>query len=210
MKAISRALTMTLGAVIFVTMSVSNAVAGCGDLSNLQGPFQFVSPTAHLRSAAPAAEKTTALSRGGSMNPSIVGLWNIQFLSLGNASHSPSIPDGALLDFGFNEWHSDGTEILNSGGHAPATENFCMGVWGQTGFLTFELNHFALSYDATSGMLANVVNIREQTTLSPSGDSYTGTVTLDIYDTKGNHVDHLGGTVAATRVTVDTGVTAEP
>jgi hypothetical protein len=201
---------MALGAGIFVTMSVSNAVAGCGDLSNLQGPFQFVSPTAHFRSAAPAAEKTTALSRGGSMNPSIVGLWNVQLLSLGNASHNPSIPDGAVLDFGFNEWHSDGTEILNSGGHAPATENFCLGVWGQTGFLAYELNHFALSYDATSGMLANVVNIREQATLSPSGDSYSGTVTLDIYDTKGNKVDHLGGTITATRVTVDTGVTAEP
>jgi hypothetical protein len=39
MNAISRAISLTLGAGIFVTMTVSNAFAGCGDLSNLQGRF---------------------------------------------------------------------------------------------------------------------------------------------------------------------------
>jgi hypothetical protein len=73
-----------------------------------------------------------------------------------------------------------------------------------------QLNHFALSYNATSGDLANVVNIREQATLSPSGESYTGTFTLNVYDTKGNQVDHVAGTILATRVTVDTGVTPVP
>jgi hypothetical protein len=130
-------------------------------------------------------------------------MWKTQLISKGNGSHNPSIPDGALLDFGYSQWHSDGTEILNSGGHAPATENFCLGVWGQTGYLTYELNHFPISYDATTGNIANYINLREQDTLSPSGDSYTGTFTLDVYDTRGNHVDHLAGTVNATRITVD-------
>ena len=94
-------------------------------------------------------------------------------------------------------------EILNSGGHAPATGNFCLGVWGQTGFLTFELNHFPISYNATTGAIANYIQLREQDTLSPSGDSYNGSFTLDVYDTKGNHVDHLAGTVLANRLTVD-------
>ncbi|HUJ51680.1 MAG TPA: hypothetical protein VLW25_15830, partial [Bryobacteraceae bacterium] len=152
MKAISRAMTMILGAGVLVTMFVSKANAGCGDLSNLQGPFVYALPTAHLRSAAPSAEAESALARGGgSSNASIVGLWNVQFVSQGNTGHNPTIPDGALIDWGFNQWHSDGTELLNSGGHAANTGNFCMGVWGQTGFLTFEINHFALSYDATSG-----------------------------------------------------------
>ena len=111
-----------------------------------------------------------------------------------------------MIDFGYSQWHSDGTEILNSGGHEPATENFCLGVWGQTGFLTYEVNHFALSYDLTSQALTNYVNIREQITLSPSGDSYAGTFTITIFDTHGNQVDQVVGTTSATRVTVDTTV----
>ncbi len=76
--------------------------------------------------------------------------------------------------------------------------------------MTYEVNRFPLSYNATTGALANLINLREKLTLSPSGDSFTGTFTLDVYDTKGNHVDHLGGNVTATRVTVDTTVTATP
>ena len=117
--------------------------------------------------------------------------------------HNPSIPDGTLLDFGYQQWHSDGTDIINSGGHSPASENFCLGVWGQTGFLTYELNHFPIGYDATTGALANFYNIQEQITLSPSGDSFTGTFTLNVYDTMGNKVDHVVGNVVGTRITVD-------
>jgi hypothetical protein len=201
MRTISRAITMTLSAGIFVTLFVSKASAGCGDVSDLQGPFQFVQPTVDTHVPASAEEAEKASSRSAST--SIVGLWNIQFVSKGNVSHNPSIPDGAIIDFGYSQWHSDGTEIMNSGGHEPATQNFCLGVWGQTGFLAYELNHFALSYDATTQALSNYVNIREQVTLSPSGESYTGTFTIDIYDAKKTHVDHLAGTVTGTRLTVD-------
>jgi hypothetical protein len=141
--------------------------------------------------------------RGGMPTATIVGLWKVQLLSKGNGAHNPSIPDGAIIDFGYSEWHSDGTEILNSGAHAPATENFCMGVWGKTGYLAYELNHFALSYDAPSASLAAYVNIREQVTLSPSGNSFSGTFTIDAYAPNGNHVDHVAGTVTGTRLTVD-------
>ena len=199
---------MTLGVGMFVMLLAPRATAGCGDLGTLQGPFVFAqeAPLASLPSQ-PEAEKSAARGGGGA---SIVGMWNFQFVSEGNTGHNPSIPDGAIMDFGYNQIHSDGTEIINSGGHAPATGNFCLGVWGQTGFLTYEVNHFPLSYNATSGALANLINVREQLTLSPSGDSLTGTFTTDVYDTKGNHVDHVGGNVIATRVTVDTTVTAVP
>jgi hypothetical protein len=204
MKTISRAITMTLSAGILVTMFVSNASAGCGDLASLQGPFEFPQQRSAAQSLAKSMESENALARGGgSSSASIVGLWKMQLLSKGNTTHNPSIPDGAMIDFGYTQWHSDGTEILNSGGHAPATGNFCLGVWGQTGFLTFELNHFPIAYDATTGAIANYIQLQEQDTLSPSGDSYTGTFTLNIFDTKGNQVDHLTGTVVATRLTVD-------
>jgi hypothetical protein len=193
---------MTLSAGIFVTMFVSRANAGCGDLRNWQGPFEFVQQSADVDSLPQSVEAVNS-SEHGWMGASIVGMWKVQFVSKGNSTHNPPIPDGAVVDFGYSQWHRDGTEILNSGGRAPATENFCLGVWGQTGFLTFELNHFALSYDATSGALNANVNIREQVTLSPSGNSYTGTFTIDVFDPKGNHVDHIAGNVTGQRLTVD-------
>jgi hypothetical protein len=54
-----------------------------------------------------------------------IGMWNIQFISQGNGSHSPSIPDGALIDFGYAQWHTDGTEIMNSGASALGCEPEC-------------------------------------------------------------------------------------
>jgi len=137
-------------------------------------------------------------------------MWNFQFFSQSNTSHNPPIPDGALLDFGYQVWHSDMTEFTNSTLHNLATQNYRLGVWGQTGFNAFELNHFALQYDATSGMVSGNANIKEQITLSPSGDSLSGTFTIDVYDSKGSKLDHVAGTLAATGVTVDTIVTALP
>jgi hypothetical protein len=181
------------------TAFASMASAGCGDVTNLQPPFQF------------AQSQTTAMavranSSSNPMNdiPSPVGMWNIQFISLGNGGHNPPIPDGAQIDFGYNQLHSDGTEILNSGAHMPASQNFCLGVWARSGMFTYEVNHFALSYNTTTGALAAKVNIREQITLDPSGNQYTGTFTINIYDPTGQQqVDHIVGTIMATRVTVD-------
>lgn len=131
-------------------------------------------------------------------------MWRIQFISQGNTAHSPSIPDGTLIDFGYTQWHSDGTELMNSGGHTPASQNFCMGTWVRSGYFNYELNHFALSYDTTTGALTTKVNIREQITLDPSGNEFAGTFTIDVYDANsGIKVDHLAGNVSGTRVTVD-------
>jgi hypothetical protein len=201
MRAISRAITTTVGAGILAAMFVSNAVAGCGDLSGLQGPLEFAQPSTLLRGMTPALQTEATPDQRDSSSASIIGFWKVQLISKGNTSHNPSIPDGALIDFGYTQWHSDGTEIQNSAG-VPGG-GFCLGVWGQTGFLTFELNHFPIAFSSTSGTVANYINIREQITLSPSGDSYTGTFTEDVYDPKGNHVDHVAGTITATRMTVD-------
>jgi hypothetical protein len=206
MKLNTRFATHVLQAVAIGAALASTASAGCGDISGLQAPFQFAQPQAAALAlrAASASAAMTASSNAMFNTASPVGMWNIQLISLGNGSHTPPIPDGALIDFGYTQWHSDGTEILNSGAHAPATENFCLGVWVRTGMFTYELNHFALSYNATSGALAGKVNIREQVTLDPSGNEYSGTFTLDVYNPAGTQqVDHLAGTIAATRVTVD-------
>ena len=58
----------------------------------------------------------------------IVGFWKVKFISEGNSG----IPDGTVIDNGFAQWHSDGTEILNSS-RPPATSSFCLGVWQKSG-----------------------------------------------------------------------------
>jgi hypothetical protein len=198
MKTISRAITITLSAGILVTMFVSKASA-CGEIP--KGPFEFPEAAAsESRVVSASANAETPLARGSS-SVAIAGLWKFQFISKGNTTHNPSIPDGALIDFGFMQWHSDGTELINSGG-VPGG-GFCMGVWGQTGFLTYEINHFPMAFDPTTGKVANYINLHEQDTLSPSGDSFTGTFTEDVYDPTGKQVDHIAGTVTAERLTVD-------
>ena len=101
MKAISRAITMNLSAGIFVTMFVSTASAGCGDLTGLQGPFEFARPALEDRSLVPAAEADSGSER--SSGASMVGMWSVQFVSKGNTAHNPSIPDGAIIDFGYSQ-----------------------------------------------------------------------------------------------------------
>ena len=122
----------------------------------------------------------------------IVGMWKVHFIA-----------GGETFDFGYSQWHGDGTEILNSGSRAPATENFCLGVWKKTGHDTYKLNHFALSYDAASGQQNASVNIREFVTLDRSGNSYAGTFTVDVFTPGGVQVAHIEGTITGERVTAD-------
>ncbi len=97
-----------------------------------------------------------------------------------------------------------GTEILNSGMPAPATGNFCLGVWTKIGSVSFEVNHFALGFDATTGGLTGVANIHEAVNLSTGGNSYTGTFAIDDYDLMGHQLDHIGGNMDGQRVTLNT------
>ena len=205
MKVTHRVLTATLGAAVVGILFVP-AASACG----VPAQFQSASATQQLRldpqnplesiSSASLARDVSGAAIGS--GASIVGMWSFQFVSKGNLN--AGIPDGTILDFGYTQWHSDGTELLNSGGRAPATENFCMGVWVQTGRYTYQLNHFALSYDAATGLLNGKANIAETVTLSLGGTIYSGTFTITNFDTNGNKVGTVSGQVTADRVTVDT------
>ncbi len=130
----------------------------------------------------------------------IVGFWHVKFVSEG----SSGIPDGTEIDAGYSEWHSDGTEIMNSGGRSPITSSFCLGVWLQTGDNTYVLNHFAAGWDPTGTTLIGPGNIREKVTLGPNGNQFSGTFTVDQYDESNNLLAHLQGVITATRITVTT------
>jgi hypothetical protein len=198
---ISKALhtvTMTLGALVIGATLVPNAIAGCGDVPAQPG----TSKPALFKPAAYRAISTFRESGqngdGAPAGADIVGMWKFSFVS----KNSPGIPDDIPIDWGYTQWHSDGTEITNSGTRSPATQNFCMGVWKKVGPSTYKLNHYALSYD-TGGTLVGVAVIGEQVLVDKSGNAFSGNFSIDVYDTQGHSVAHVQGLVSATRLTAD-------
>jgi hypothetical protein len=131
----------------------------------------------------------------------IVGMWKIKMVSKGTAG----TPDGTVIDVGYSQWHSDGTEIINSS-RAPSTSSFCLGVWEKTGASTYRLNHFMISWNP-DGTLQGPGNLHETVTLSANHQSFTGTFTIDQYDKGGRRQAHVTGTVTGTRITVNTPMT---
>jgi len=195
----------TLPALLAAALAPS-ALAGCGDTSSLQAPFVMAQSSSSGQAVAQRASLAAEAIAGGNAmvnTASIVGMWKSQTFSLGNASHNPPIPDGALLDFGYTQWHSDGTEITVSGAQKPLTGNWCIGTWVRSGYFTYELSHWALSFDATSQALNAIINIRSQVTLDPSGNENTGTFTATTFSPAGVKVDQVTGTITGQRVTVD-------
>lgn len=206
MKTIYRAAASACGAAVFAVLFAPAASACAGSdwpeksltIQQLkQDPFDAMEGA----STEGILNDTQAAARG--RVPSIVGMWKITELSKGNTNRNPPIPDGAQIDFGYAQWHSDGTEFYNSGGFAPATQNYCLGVWIETSHNKYQINHFALTYDLT-GVYTGIINIRETVSVSPGGTKYSGTFTINAYDTAGNQVNHLTGQVYGERVTLDT------
>ena len=147
---------------------------------------------------------TTALGD----SPSIVGMWHVVFTA--HSINGDAIPDpGAVIDNSVVVWHADGTEIMNSS--RPAQDgNFCLGVWKQTGKLSYFLNHIPWQGNDPSGGAGGIGNpeggaqVLEQVTLSPDGNHYSGRFSLTAYDTSGNISVTFTGTLSATRITPGT------
>ncbi len=213
MRLIYRGAAPVLGALVAVTCVASTARAGCTDPAALKdlalGPARpYTSPGFSSSRAVAGSPKGSAADNSAS----IVGMWHVTFTSDGNNVAPFFIPDGAPLDDGYAQWHSDGTEIMNSS-RDPATSSFCLGVWDTEGGRTYKLNHFALSWDNTGALcvpqqgatscLVGRTNIRERITVDPHGDTYSGVVTIDQYDTSGKLLFRLKGLVSAQRVTAD-------
>jgi hypothetical protein len=185
-----------LGVVAVGMVLATTATAECGNLKAYGGAL--VRPQS-WDGVSPFGGASLLLASEQESDP-IVGLWKITLTAEGNVG----IPDGTVIDKGFAQWHSDGTEILNSS-REPVTGSFCLGVWKKVGSSRYKLNHFAISWDQNSN-LVGPGNIHEDVTLSHNGKSFTGTFTIDQYDQSGNTLAHIAGSVSATRLTVDTPV----
>lgn len=197
-----RVLAGTLGVALLVTIFSQRASAACGDAN------QFTAKVHQLSwQGAGSLQPGSLLTVADDSDP-IVGMWHVTFTAQGNQIGPP---DGTPIDNALATWHGDGTELMNSA-RPPQDGDFCMGVWKRTGRFTYKLNHFAwFSNDAANapfgiGNPTGPTRILQQITLSADGNHYSGTFTLDAYDTSGTQVAHLVGVIAATRITVDTAV----
>jgi len=194
-------------AVIFGALIVSLAlapscIAQCGALSRpLQPRLNHWTIEKGPIRLLPAAFQAADEQNGSfGREPSIVGFWHVKFVSKGSAG----IMDGTEVDAGYSQWHSEGTEIMNSAGRAPDTGNFCLGVWEQVGKREYKLNHFAAAWDPVANQLTGPGNIREQVTLDRDGDKFNGSFTIDQYDEKLNLLGHVVGLITGTRISVGT------
>jgi hypothetical protein len=202
------------GAVILLaTVAASPAAAGCVDPPSLLSPRIRTSVLRFPGEVSPAfAEEHGSSGSDFDDDASIVGLWQFVFASNGNDVAPFFIHDGDPLDAGYAQWHSDQTEIMNSS-RDPATSNFCLGAWKRTGNRTYKLNHFALSWDNTgrlctpptgaSSCFVGPANIQEEVAVDRRGNSYSGRVTIDQYDTENHLMFRLTGTISAHRLTAD-------
>ena len=191
-----------MGALALALAMVPGAVAQCGLPSKLIKPMAW---QPQYRGAQPMLLRTAF---DEDEEGSIVGMWHV--LLTAHAMNGQTIPN-TVIDNSLAVWHRDGTEIMNS--LRPAQDgNFCLGVWKHTGQRSYLLNHIpwggnvfdpAAPPDAIGAPQAGV-QILENVTLSPDGDSYSGTFTLQAYNTSGNVYISFSGTVSAKRVTTST------
>lgn len=136
----------------------------------------------------------------------IVGFWYFKEVSKGNTAFG--IPDGAVLDSGYAQWHADGTEISNSF-REPVTQSFCLGVWETGGTLQYQLNHFAISWlFSGTETYQGPANITQSVTLSSDHNSFSGTFTIKQYDPSGTEPPQvsLTGNIEGHRITLTTPV----
>ncbi len=157
----------------------------------------------------PSSDAAWAMNVADETAP-IVGLWKFEMLSKSTATNTNPMPDGVLIDFGTVAWHSDGTELTNSGNRNPADGDFCQGVWARVGGFTFFLNHLALGW--TNGTYTGPASIRERVTVDATRRHFSGTFRLVQFlatQTPGHEFDEdtalvtITGTITGTRVTAN-------
>jgi hypothetical protein len=181
-----------LAALALVLLVAPNAMANCitgGGKEAARPGFKSLIEHALAKNSNSGATDTDTSS--------IVGLWDVTFF-VGNG------PD--VYDRGFEQWHSDGTEITMDIAVTPAAGNVCLGVWTQTGPRTVKLHHVGWNWDisVTPAAFAGMFVLDMTVTVGKTGDAYVGSYVTDSYDTNGNLIPafHGEGVVRGTRISV--------
>ncbi|MBV9912987.1 MAG: hypothetical protein JOZ93_10425 [Sinobacteraceae bacterium] len=151
----------------------SQAGAACLDAKSLSPKMSGRSTPAYL---VPAVYQPDTL--GGALwqvsdrdrddEPSIVGLWQFKF-------------SGFVVDWGTEAFHSDGTEIIFSGGQNPETGDVCQGVWRSVGHNTYTLNHIAMGWVAPGAGFGMRIHFHAILKLNSTGNSFSGNYKVAVY-----------------------------
>src|SRR5690242_9425765 len=121
-----------------LALGTQGAFAACGSLTRPLLPSTFAAqPQPLLQERASDSTSDDSAHRSSDKLPSMTGLWKTVYVS-----------GGAVINVGFNIWHSDGTEWALDSLSPPFQGNTCAGVWEQTGRRTFKTLHPAYNYDA--------------------------------------------------------------
>jgi hypothetical protein len=181
------ALVGAVGMMVLGAGYTMSAHASCAMASPQQGE-SWNKPIALLGAKTDRAAVAALLAQDfedwGSGPEGIIGVWKFQFISEGNTALE--IPDGAQLDAGHVTWHSDHSELMNSG-RAPIVGDFCMGLWKKVGHTTYNLNHFASNWTIDTSvpvfgeMTTGPTIIRETVTVARDENSYVGEFTITNY-----------------------------
>ena len=193
---------LAISALLLTVAVAPTAMAQCGLSSKAVKPSSWQPQTHGAQILRAALEKDDD-------PPSITGMWHVVFTA--HSLDGGAIPD-TVIDNSIVVWHSDGTEIMNSS--RPAQDgNFCLGVWAQTGKLSYSLNHIPWQGNDLANAPGGIgnpqlgVQLLEEVKLSPDGSHYSGIFTLTAYSTSGNPTVTFSGTLAATRITTKTKIT---
>jgi len=155
-----------------------------GSFPNMSAIMQAASQrTGEARDAAAPSPSNRG---GGSSVAGVQGLWQVNYIS-----------GGQTVDMAFEVFHSDGTEMINDI-TPPAEGNVCLGVYVQSDRTTYKLTHPAWTFDA-SGNFTGTSMFSETITMT-NADNFTGSYTLNYFDTNANPVGTYNGTFTATRI----------
>jgi hypothetical protein len=197
-------LAATFGALILGLVCAPSSWAACG----INQPAAPTHSSWYVQPGGPSLLQVALVNANQNDDAGIVGMWHVTFTAktMNGARIPATVVDDALV-----VWHSDHTEIMNSG-RPPQDGDFCMGVWEQVGRTEYTLNHYTWGgNDAAPNAPAGTVgppsaaptHITEEVILSRDGNHFSGAFTLDAPDTH-NVVTSFTGVITATRITIHT------
>jgi len=190
MKRLSRVMITTLAVIAFGTLFAPAARASCVTFDESQALWRLPAVSAQPLRYGPVAR---FIVNESTSDASIVGFWRVEFTADG---------DDTPFDSAYVQWHSDGTEIMNSS-RDPRTQSFCLGVWKKAGAFSYKLKHFAMSWDG-AGNPVGPAEIIEYIDLDQHADTFTGRFVITQYKMDGTTVlVSISGSLSGTRITAN-------
>ena len=167
----SRLLSVTFLAAAVLAASAIEARAAC----MAPGASKPAALTGAAKLARPGtAPSLAAAGQGAGSNGGgpIVGQWQVVMTAF------PGTSNEFVYDFGFQQFHSDGTELMISGGVPPTIGNVCIGAWERDAGGVIRLRHMTWNWagnevlgDLPTGYFLLEVVLRANT----QGTAYAGT-----------------------------------